>query len=81
MYTTNDCLAYIDKLASFWTNYSSGKVIISAHGGGYADTNYYIDGLNQGYGVGEGAYVSNSLVSVGVSPAAITAVDGADWGL
>lgn len=75
---TNACRAYIDKVAYFGTNYSPGKLIISASGGGYANTNYYADGVNIGYGIGEGGVISNSLVSSGVSPAAITAVDGID---
>lgn len=40
---TNDCLAYISKLASTGTNYFPGKLLISANGGGYGNTNYYFD--------------------------------------
>lgn len=43
MRTTNDCKAYIDKLAAFGTNYSPGKLFISASKGGYGNTNYYFD--------------------------------------
>jgi hypothetical protein len=39
-----DCLAYIDKLAYFGSNYSPGQIIISASAGGYANTNWYFDG-------------------------------------
>jgi hypothetical protein len=37
---TNDCIAYINKLASFGTN---GNLIISASAGRYSNTNYYFD--------------------------------------
>ncbi len=40
---TNDCIAYIDKLASFGSNYSPGQLFISASGGGYNNTNWYFD--------------------------------------
>ena len=40
---TNDCIAYINKLVSVGTNYSPGKLIISASAGGYGNTNYYFD--------------------------------------
>jgi hypothetical protein len=38
-----DCLAYIDKLAYFGSNYSPGKVIITPRAGGYGNTNWYFD--------------------------------------
>ena len=41
---TNDCIAYINKLAFIGLNYSPGQLIISANGaqtGGYGNTNYY----------------------------------------
>lgn len=40
---TNDCIGYINKLASIGTNYSPGRLMISANAGGYGNTNYYID--------------------------------------
>jgi alpha-tubulin suppressor-like RCC1 family protein len=40
---TNDCKAYVDKLQYFGTNYSPGKLLISASGGGYQNTNYYFE--------------------------------------
>ena len=43
---TNACRAYIDKLERFGTNYSPGKLVISAHAGGYGNTNYYFDGAS-----------------------------------
>jgi hypothetical protein len=42
---TNDCRAYIDKLRFFGTNYSPGKLIISASAGGYGNTNYVVDNV------------------------------------
>jgi hypothetical protein len=44
--TTNACKAYIDKLASFGSNYSPGKLIISPSAGGYnSNTNYILDNV------------------------------------
>jgi hypothetical protein len=50
---TNDCIAYINKLAYFGSNYSPGQLIISASEGGYSNTNWYSD--NDGYGLGTSA--------------------------
>jgi hypothetical protein len=41
-----DCTNYINKLAYFGSNYSPGKLIISASAGGYGDTNWYFDDTN-----------------------------------
>ena len=41
---TNDCIAYINKLASMDTNHS---LVISASAGGYGNTNYYFDNTGQ----------------------------------
>jgi alpha-tubulin suppressor-like RCC1 family protein len=46
---TNDCIGYINKLAYIGTNYSPGKLVISACAGGYGNTNYYFDGVG-GFG-------------------------------
>ena len=40
---TNDCIAYINKLVSFGSNYSPGQLIISASVGGYSNSNWYFD--------------------------------------
>ncbi len=40
---TNDCIAYINKLALFGSNYSPGQLVLSASAGGYGGTNYYGD--------------------------------------
>ncbi len=38
--TLADYEAYVNRLAYIWTNYSPGKLIISAGSGGHGDTNY-----------------------------------------
>lgn len=38
-----DCFAYIDKLARFGSNYSPGKIAISASAGGYGNDYYFLD--------------------------------------
>jgi hypothetical protein len=40
---TNDCIGYINKLATFGAAFSPGKLVISALSGGYGNTNYYFD--------------------------------------
>jgi len=40
---TNACKAYINKLEFIGTNYSPGRLLISARAGGYGNTNYYYD--------------------------------------
>jgi len=42
---TNDCIGYINKLASFGTN---GNIILSANSGTYGNTNYVLDGIRGG---------------------------------
>src|SRR5262245_12060264 len=42
---TNDCIGYIKKLEYFGTNYSPGRVVISASRAGYGNTNYVIDNV------------------------------------
>ncbi len=70
---TNDCRAYIDKLRHFGTNYSPGKLIISASANGYGNTNYVADDVHhEDYGLAdEVTRATNGLVSAGVSPLAI----------
>jgi hypothetical protein len=41
---TNDCIAYINKLAFIGSNYSPAQLILSATAGGYPNTNWYFDG-------------------------------------
>jgi alpha-tubulin suppressor-like RCC1 family protein len=46
---TNDCIAYINKLASMASNNPPGTLFISASAGGYGETNWYFDfGSNTG---------------------------------
>ena len=71
---TNDCIGYINKLAYIGTNYSPGKLIISASAGGYGNTNYYFDNttsLSIDYNV-SGLNASNAVVQAGASPASVT---------
>ncbi len=46
---TNDCKAYINKLEFFGTNYSPGKLLLSASAGSYGNTNYYFDDTRFSY--------------------------------
>ncbi len=45
-----DCFAYIDKIARFGSNYSPGKLFISASAIGYQNTTYVLDDENRFYG-------------------------------
>ena len=78
---TNDCVAYINKLASLGVPLSSNNPVLSASLGGYANTNYVLDGVrnaivgnqSESFG-GSGGTVSNtipSLLAAGVSSNAI----------
>jgi len=63
---TNDCRAYIDKLAHFGTNYSPGKLRISASDSGYGNTNYYFDDTSY-YVLGYASQGRNGVLQSGVS--------------
>jgi alpha-tubulin suppressor-like RCC1 family protein len=56
--STNDARAYIDKVSYFATNYSPGKLVISASAGGYGDANYEIDDVHDGGTNNAPTYVS-----------------------
>lgn len=76
MADTNDCRAYIDKIAYFGSNYSPGQLLISANAGGYAatnypNTNYYLDELAAPDFAGLPLVDSNALAAVGVPSEAI----------
>ena len=83
---TNDCIGYIDKIATFGSNYSPGKVIISARAGGYNNTNYVVDSIRHGTGhidnyTGDQLTVSlatNGLLASGVSTNSIMYADGVE---
>lgn len=68
---TNDCKAYINKLANIGTNYSFGKVLISASAGAYSNTNYYFDDTTWLAKSRFGLDASNSVVAAGASPASV----------
>jgi len=61
---TNDCRAYIDKVAQFGSNYSPGKLKISASDGGYENSRYYFDGV--GRFPDKAVSARNGVLAVGV---------------
>src|SRR6266567_487251 len=68
---TNDCKAYIDKLEFIGTNYSPGKLILSASVGGYGNTNYYFDDTRFDNTPGVPSAANNAKTGVlGVNPTA-----------
>jgi hypothetical protein len=83
---TNDCIAYINKLASIGVPITTGSPVLSASAGGYSNTNFVLDGVrysitnNPGENFpGYGYVVSNAfgaLLSAGVSSNAIQFYDG-----
>jgi hypothetical protein len=56
-----DCMAYIDKLTYFGTNYPD-RMVISASLGGYANTNYFLDDENRYYGNHGGVPTAGGIV-------------------
>jgi hypothetical protein len=70
---TNDCIRYIDKLASVGSNNSPGRLIISASAGVYGNTNYLFDDTEGGYG-GEGVGLAGEqgVIQAGASTNSIT---------
>ena len=86
--TTNACKAYIDKLASFGSNYSPGRLVISPSAGGYnSNTNYILDNVRTSGSScdpkhdynGWGSTVSNAingLYAAGVPASAILYTNG-----
>jgi hypothetical protein len=83
---TNDCIAYINKLQQFGSNYSPGQLIVSASAVGYANTNYVLDDIRHGAGYPPGEDFSsfggialsatNGLLPAGVPQSAILYFDG-----
>ena len=66
--TLADCEAYVDKIAYIGTNFSPGKLIISASLGGYGNANYYFDDTESGYGgYGAGLAAKVGVIGSGVS--------------
>jgi hypothetical protein len=65
---TNDCIAYINKLAYFWSNEATGQLIISASCANYGNTDWYFDdsykGTNWGYEAELGVLSVNPSASI-----------------
>jgi hypothetical protein len=68
---TNDCIGYINKLASIGTNFIVGSPLLSASAGGYDNTNWYFDGVNSPYGVPLAMDAFYAVLSNGVPMSAI----------
>jgi hypothetical protein len=78
---TNDCIAYINKLATFGISTSSNSPILSASANGYGNTNYILDNVNN-LGYSE-SIVSNAipgLVAAGVQTNSISYLYGVESG-
>lgn len=74
---TNDCKGYIDKLKFFGTNYSLGKLMISASSGGYGNINYVIDGNNLlGTNDGLGTLVRDRILATNAAASIVYVPDG-----
>jgi len=78
--STNDCIAYITKLEYFGTNYSPGKLLISASSGGYGNTNYYFDDTTFGGSTGPGGLAKDAVIQAGASPASVIYSNYVDTG-
>ena len=79
MASTNDCIAYINKLHSIGTNYSPGKLLISASTGGYCNTNFVVDDVHNVYcGDNTAAVATNGLAAAGVPSAAVLYLYGCE---
>ena len=83
MNTTNDCAAYIDKIAAMGTNNNNlGRLVISAGGGSYANTNYYFDDANYLFTIGLSGWAGLSgVLQNGGQLASISYVTNTDNGL
>ena len=80
---TNDCRAYIDKLAHFGSNYSPGQLVISARRGGYGNTNYYFDDTRLGYdspAPAGGFLAKTGVVEGGVPETSVVYSNALDYG-
>src|SRR5213078_770047 len=76
---TNDCIAYINKLAGIGTNLSYHSPLISARAAGYGNTNYVIDDVGNIYcGGNTVANATNGLISAGCSSSAIHYLSGCE---
>jgi hypothetical protein len=75
---TNDCIAYINKLEKFGTNYSATRLVISPGSNGYENTNYVIDDVGYSIYAGGFAGLTNSLSASRVFPNQIEYLFGID---
>jgi len=81
MYSANDCIGYINKLAAFGTN---GQLVISASAGGYGNTNFVLDNVRHGQGIeipgydNSGGLLSSAIPAITNvnSSAGVTYIDG-----
>ncbi|HEY5041374.1 MAG TPA: hypothetical protein VIK53_05170, partial [Verrucomicrobiae bacterium] len=83
---TNDCIAYINKLAAIGVPIASNSPVLSASAGGYGNTNFVLDDVRFGvpgtnstedftiYG-GNISAVTNVLIANGISPSAVQFYD------
>lgn len=80
---TNDCIAYIDKIASLGTLISSNSPLLSASAGGYGNTNWYFDDTRYYYNSPAPSVGSNALSGVlrVNSTASVTYSNAVDSGL
>ena len=78
---TNDCINYINKVATFGSNYAPGQLIISASAAGYANTNYYFDDGNNLYTLTLGLNAMNGVIQNGASTNSVTYADNDTNGL
>ena len=72
---TNDCVAYINKLASFGTNNLPRKLYISAGVRGYGNTNYYFDDTTYGGVSGFGLLAKQGVIQNGASTNSIAYIN------
>jgi hypothetical protein len=69
---TNDCIQYIQKLASIGSKSVGNKILLSARLGGYTNINYYFDDTESGYdGEQIGGAAEQAVLQDGVSPISI----------
>jgi alpha-tubulin suppressor-like RCC1 family protein len=80
---TNDCFAYINKLASIGTNYALANPIISASARRYGNTHYYFDNTGNLFITTNvsGLNASNAVAQAGALPAAVIYTNVTDNGL
>lgn len=74
-----DCEAYVDKIAYMGTNFSPGKLVVSASAAGYGNTNYVLDDVKNIYcGATTVSDATNGLAASGVSSSSISYLNGCE---